>query len=299
MPSFYDDLEFLHYAWLPKNRFLLRKRFEGYHLLAYLHKGAFKLSIGSKTRLIEGPTLWFGNPGPLYEWQLHNDKPFDHRYVAIQGNRIEAWIRGGLWPRGNGFPAYKITRAEAFRLRFQELHQILESHGNGARAVHALEALLIHWSEEQAGGSKLNLGMLSFGALLAQIDSEPLRAWDFKRFAQESGLSYSRFRSLFAERMKISPHRYLLRARMLRAADLLREEGRLVKEVAHLVGMDNPAYFARLFRKTLGVPPGDYQKEVGARDGGYFSMQRKNGFTKGTRRKISDIPWRVLDLSEK
>lgn len=299
MSSFYDDLTFLHYAWLPKNRFLLRKRFEGYHLLAYIHKGAFRLSVGAKTRLVEGPTLWFGNPGPLYEWRLHNDKPFDHRYVAIEGRRIEAWSRGGLWPRGDAFPAYRISRAEDFRLRFEELHQILESRGGGPRAVHALEALLIHWSEEQSGGKNASLGMLSLGALLAQIDHEPLRPWDFKRFASESGLSYSRFRSLFSKHLKISPHQYLLRARMLRAAALLREEGRLVKEVARIVGMDNPAYFARLFRKILGVPPGDYQKEVGARDGGFFSMQRKNGFTKNHNRAISDIPWKVLNLSEK
>ncbi|MFT4029343.1 MAG: helix-turn-helix transcriptional regulator [Protaetiibacter sp.] len=43
--------------------------------------------------------------------------------------------------------------------------------------------------------------------------------------------------------------------RMRRAAELLRNSGMRVGEVAHEVGIGDPLYFSRVFRETFGVPP--------------------------------------------
>lgn len=48
---------------------------------------------------------------------------------------------------------------------------------------------------------------------------------------------------------------YIQRVRLERARDLLRDPALPVRTAAHLVGIDDPAYFSRLFRRRFGVPP--------------------------------------------
>jgi AraC-like DNA-binding protein len=76
------------------------------------------------------------------------------------------------------------------------------------------------------------------------------------------GLSYSHFRRLFRRFAGCSPHEYLLRCRMRRAARDLRDTGRQVKDVAAEAGYDDPAQFCKLFRKKIGLSPGRFRQGV-------------------------------------
>lgn len=49
---------------------------------------------------------------------------------------------------------------------------------------------------------------------------------------------------------------HIRRQRLERARELLADENLRVADVARLVGMPDPAYFSRVFRRTYGVPPG-------------------------------------------
>lgn len=62
---------------------------------------------------------------------------------------------------------------------------------------------------------------------------------------------------LFAKHGGESPYRYLLRRKMMHAAALLDGGGRIVREVADLLGMD-PFHFSRVFKRVHGLPPRDF-----------------------------------------
>ncbi|MCG8452954.1 MAG: AraC family transcriptional regulator [Spirochaetales bacterium] len=54
--------------------------------------------------------------------------------------------------------------------------------------------------------------------------------------------------------------RHYLQAKMHRAATLLEEKPQLqVGDAAAFVGMDDPYYFSRLFRKYMGASPSQYK----------------------------------------
>jgi AraC-like DNA-binding protein len=60
-----------------------------------------------------------------------------------------------------------------------------------------------------------------------------------------------------------TPADYIRRARMRRAAELLantNEEKLTVSEVSYRVGIDDPHYFIKLFRKQYGITPKKYQQ---------------------------------------
>jgi AraC-like DNA-binding protein len=65
-----------------------------------------------------------------------------------------------------------------------------------------------------------------------------------------------RCRALFGE----SPARLLLRLKLKKAEELLRHEGRLVKEVSDVLGFTNPYHFSRVFRREYDRPPSAFAK---------------------------------------
>lgn len=64
----------------------------------------------------------------------------------------------------------------------------------------------------------------------------------------------------FAGALNTTPMDYLARHRVSIAARLLRESGDTVAEIAAACGFADPSYFGKVFRRVLGVTPGEYRR---------------------------------------
>ena len=64
---------------------------------------------------------------------------------------------------------------------------------------------------------------------------------------------------LFKKEMGMSIMAYVKRQRMLMAARLLRDSGASVSAIAQRVGVADPNYFCRAFKKETGLTPGEYR----------------------------------------
>ena len=73
--------------------------------------------------------------------------------------------------------------------------------------------------------------------------------------AMALNLSPSRFRHLFKKELGISPHQYLVYARLLRARELLEDSFLRVKEVAALVGVNDLSHFVRDYKMLFSETP--------------------------------------------
>ena len=67
---------------------------------------------------------------------------------------------------------------------------------------------------------------------------------------------FERCRSLLGK----TPASFLRQMRLARAQELLREGGRTVTEVSYAVGINDPHYFSKIFKKEFGVKPTDYRR---------------------------------------
>lgn len=71
--------------------------------------------------------------------------------------------------------------------------------------------------------------------------------------------SPSRFSSLFKQRTGYSPIDYFIQLKMQKASQLLDFTEESIKAIASQFGFDDPYYFSRRFRKTIGVSPKKYR----------------------------------------
>ena len=78
---------------------------------------------------------------------------------------------------------------------------------------------------------------------------------DLQAAAAQSGLSAWHFLRLFARVVGVTPHQYLLRARLRRAAQLLAGDERPVTEVAFEAGFADLSNFVRSFHRAAGLAP--------------------------------------------
>ena len=91
------------------------------------------------------------------------------------------------------------------------------------------------------------------------IDAYAHEPIDLERAASEAGLSAFHFLRLFSWVLGVTPHQYLIRSRLRRAARLLAERDRSVTEIAYAVGFGDLSNFVRTFGRAAGVSPGRFR----------------------------------------
>ena len=80
--------------------------------------------------------------------------------------------------------------------------------------------------------------------------------------AQSVGLSTAHFARMFRKSTGETPHQFVLRHRIERAAAMLRAPDARVLDVAVACGFKTQQHFAQVFRDVCGVSPTQYRQDV-------------------------------------
>ncbi|WP_437836456.1 helix-turn-helix transcriptional regulator [Sorangium sp. So ce1153] len=227
--------------------------------VSYVRKGSFGYRVrGASFELVAG-SLLVGHPGDEYMC-THDHVAGDEclsfhlapALVEAIGARGEAFRTGGVPPLPGLMVLGELAQAAAegrsgvgldeagmlFAARFVE---VVSGQGRrppeaGARdRRRAVEAAL--WVDAHA--------------------HEPI---DLESAAREAGLSAFHFLRLFARVLGVTPHQYLVRARLRRAARLLAEDTRSITDIALDVGFGDLSNFVRTFHRAAGVSPRGFRK---------------------------------------
>lgn len=92
------------------------------------------------------------------------------------------------------------------------------------------------------------------------IDAHAAEPIDLDGAAAEAGLSPFHFLRLFARVLGVTPHQYLVRARLRRAARLLAEGAQSVTDIALDVGFADLSNFVRSFHRAAGLSPRRFRR---------------------------------------
>lgn len=93
------------------------------------------------------------------------------------------------------------------------------------------------------------------------IDRYPAGTWSVSRLSQAAHLSPYHFLRTFTHVTGVTPHQYVLRARLRNAALRLVRESGSVLDIALDCGFADVSNFTRAFRTEFGVSPREYRRE--------------------------------------
>jgi len=105
------------------------------------------------------------------------------------------------------------------------------------------------------------------GAVLARraasyVEQNLQRQLTVSEVAEHCCVSPCHLSHVFKAELGVSPVRYMQQMRVDRAKRLLADESLFVYEVAHKIGLDDPFYFSRMFKKVSGLSPEEFRTHV-------------------------------------
>jgi AraC family transcriptional regulator len=227
--------------------------------VSYVRKGSFGYHARGKSFELVTGALVVGYPGGEYTCthdHVQGDEclsfRLDERAVDMVGGRQEVWQTGSVPPLPQLMVVGELGQAAAEGRSDVGLDEIglllagrlVEATSGRARQTpavrepdrrRAVEAAL--WMEENS--------------------HEPL---DLERAASEVGLSSFHFLRLFGRVLGVTPHQYLVRSRLRRAARLLIDDTRSITQIAFDVGFGDLSNFVRTFHRAAGISPRGFRR---------------------------------------
>jgi transcriptional regulator GlxA family with amidase domain len=150
---------------------------------------------------------------------------------------------------------------------FDEVCELARHEGFGFRPVIAaktVEILARVQTTIRSGVTKRSPESdLMIRQVCCQINDAVERAFDFRAFAAENGISYTSFRRLFKAHTNLAPNQYLLEMRLRKAQRLLINTTLPVRVIAEECGFENSFYFSRFFKQRTRLAPLHYRQQCG------------------------------------
>ncbi len=102
----------------------------------------------------------------------------------------------------------------------------------------------------------------SINRLVIQLNQTYMDDWNVESMAEYCKLSVGYFSHLFKKRIGSSPMKYLTELRIEKAKELIATNSMSLSNIAQMTGFNDPLYFSRVFKKTTGIPPKEFQQSL-------------------------------------
>lgn len=221
--------------------------------IAFVLQGRFDVTAhGQRCRLGPG-SVFLTQPGFEYRCGHHVECPDDVclsvRFRAeVVGEAEHGWARAGWFARRAAprlaYTQRRLARAVEAADRFETERWALEG----------LAALAADSRDQRARGPYAVRGPVldAVMAAVTRVESDPTRVGSVAALAREVGLTGASLSQAFRRHLGISPHQYVVRHRLARAATLL-AGGAAVSDTCWRSGFENLSHFCRTFQRVFGV----------------------------------------------
>jgi len=232
----------------------------GGHSISYVRRGSFGCRTrGRSFELVAGSVL-LGHPGDefmcMHDHHECGDECLSFHFaphvVESIVDRKGHWRSGALPPVAELMVIGELAQAASVGdsdLGLDELGLLFASRllgmradkGSGGRAPHARD-------RRRAVETAL------------WLDANSHKELNLDGAAQQAGVSPFHFLRLFRSALGVTPHQYLIRSRLRRAARRLADGERAITEIALDVGFADLSNFVRSFHRAAGVSPGAFRR---------------------------------------
>jgi AraC-like DNA-binding protein len=230
------------------------------HSISYVRRGSFGCEArGRRGELVAGAIL-IGHPGDeflcTHEHHAGGDECLSFHFapelIETIGDRRAAWRSGWMPPLPELMVLGELAQAAAEGRNDIALDEV--------GLLLARRFLDVHAGNVSRTDSPPARDRRRAVETALWIDAHAHEPVDLDTCARVAGVSTFHFLRLFVNVLGVTPHQYLVRSRLRRAARLLATDGRAITEVAYEVGFNDLSNFVRSFRRAAGVSPRGFRK---------------------------------------
>lgn len=218
-------------------------------------EGSYDIGLGSHPVKSTGPGGIFVAPSGVRQTIVHHTDPVSgrmrYRYIFLDTVINNAYPLDFLYDFPTIVPEPERTEISAI---FDELFMQKDVFLSYACCLRILSVLM------RVAVPKQMPHHHAVGAALEYIRTHYAEQIRVEDLADRAGMSPSNFYAVFRKQMGVSPIAYINHYRLSLAVEHLLQSDASVSDTASAVGIQDPLYFSKLFRRTFQVSPKEYRR---------------------------------------
>lgn len=237
----------------------------GYHLHAVISGKGRIFASGHETE-VHGGQLFLTSPGRDIIYQADDEQPWYYCWVTYDGTKAANYLASAGFEDDViildcNIDVHRFLAVSQEMLKKPALNYSSELY----RASLALQflSLAIESYENKNGktGYYKQLSADDYIEYAIRYIHDNYARVKINEVADFVNLNRTYFAALFRRKMYMSPQAYLMKIRMERACELLKNTTLPVRIIAGSVGYENPLTFSKVFKQKYGVGPKEYRME--------------------------------------
>ena len=178
---------------------------------------------------------------------------------------------------------YTVPLSADEAMRLQEIAHALLSEADAGYASAAFSAVLARWAHcIHTAESPPSL----FSQITQYIGLQPFGTLSIEALAERFGVSDRTLRNLFYQQAGVSPKQYIEARQAAAAKDLLLATDLPIRDIAALLGFDDPYYFSRFIKKQFQLSPSQLRDTAAPP-----TPQPEAEPAPAQKKDLSDTPW--------
>lgn len=241
-----------------------------HYLFHYILDGKGSFHSNNRRHLLKKGQGFLIHPDIVTYYEADKEEPWHYAWVGFNGLKVETHLHAaGLSQQNPILTTRGENKIESYLLELMQTaedHKREYSYGKTLYLQGLLYMFISELIESSAQRQILTPDAdpqdIYIHKALNFIKMNYSRKINISTIAQNLGLNRSYLAVLFKKRLAISPQGYLIRFRVEKACDLLKNPMLSIGDVARSVGYDDPLAFSKIFKKTKGLSPSDYRKDL-------------------------------------
>ncbi|HEY9290334.1 MAG TPA: helix-turn-helix domain-containing protein [Microlunatus sp.] len=219
------------------------------YALVIVSNGAGDFIDESGRYRVRAPAAFWLFPGVSHSYGPDGDGWSEH-WILFEGVTSRAYESRGAWDRSAPVVSLRRRPERSLLDCFDELRRLTRSPSSTAQL---LSATVVH----RIIGLVRSLAAprIEDQSVIDRVTGSVADNLSVAERARRLGLSPDALRAEVRAAAGITVHELIIRARLTRAQQLLKNSDLSVAEIGRMIGYDDPAYFSRLFSRRTGVSP--------------------------------------------
>ncbi|MDS0527052.1 AraC family transcriptional regulator [Clostridium sp. SHJSY1] len=231
-------------------------------LIHYILEGSGTFYVDGKSYKLHKNQGFLICPDVITYYEANDKTPWTYTWIGFRGIKAENYLEFAGLDRYN--PIFEYKQSNFVEKCFENMREAAKlKYGRELRLQGLLSIFLSELIEKAEKNVELGSSYkdIYIKKTLQYIDRNFARKIKISEIAESIGLNKNYFSSFFRENFGISPQEYLIKYRINKACELMKNEALTISDISRSVGYNDPLAFSKIFKKVKGKSPKKYRQD--------------------------------------
>lgn len=228
------------------------------HHIIFVERGQLTAWINGEDVTVNKDEIVYFPPNVTQRYCYGEGADTLYYWLHFSGTKIDGFLR--TFPFSQ--QVYRLKRLPEYTAVIQDIIQKHDQAKPGSDYFcHAqTQLLLTRIGQEVFSESAVTKNTARVAKMITQLRNNP--EISNRELGEKHGISEYHLIRIFKEETGCTPGKYRNLMLVERAKQLLGETELNINEISYMLGISDPLYFSRLFKKTVGIPPSEYRSSM-------------------------------------